>query len=214
MTNGKNGRKDSEAKRRQTQSSCCHASGHGRASIARRPSIGVPPRFWLRRPNATTRLQFRATWDGARERALSANRPVSVQRSSSQTGRSAGRAGTRSRPGAGCKPARGHRTRPVLRPAGRSTSDWARFESICNLNRDKCQQYGDSKFMRGRQRFCGHFRTSALSAAQTGECREGPHQWRPTNLSIHRPCPRPAATPMSWKHARPRVRSTLPASSA
>ena len=103
------------------------------------PSIGVPPRFWLRRPNATTRLQFRATWDGARKRALSANRPVSVQRSSSQTGRSAGRAGARSRPGAGCKSARGRRTRPVLRPAGRSTSDWARFESICNWNSDNSQ---------------------------------------------------------------------------
>src|SRR5690348_2270336 len=24
------------------------------------PSIGVPPRLWLRRPNATTQLQFRA----------------------------------------------------------------------------------------------------------------------------------------------------------
>jgi hypothetical protein len=35
--------------------------GHARAWIARRPSIGVPPRLWLRRPNATTQLQFRAS---------------------------------------------------------------------------------------------------------------------------------------------------------
>jgi len=39
----------------------CRGVGRGRAWIARRPSIGVPPRFWLRRPNATTRLQFRAS---------------------------------------------------------------------------------------------------------------------------------------------------------
>jgi hypothetical protein len=53
--------KDSEAKRRQTQLVSCRAFGHGRAWIARRPSIGVPPRLWLRRPNATTQLQFRAS---------------------------------------------------------------------------------------------------------------------------------------------------------
>jgi hypothetical protein len=40
-------------------------SGHGRAPIGGRPSIGVPPRLWLRRPNATTQLQFRATRDEA-----------------------------------------------------------------------------------------------------------------------------------------------------
>jgi hypothetical protein len=39
----------------------CHGVGHGRACSGRRTSIGVPPRFWLRRPNATTRLQFRAS---------------------------------------------------------------------------------------------------------------------------------------------------------
>src|SRR5262249_41484021 len=91
MTNGKNERKDSEAKRRQTQSSCCHASGHGRAWIARRPSIGVPPRFWLWRPNATTRLQFRATRDEAAV-GFPLSLPVSVQRCFSQTGRTADRA--------------------------------------------------------------------------------------------------------------------------
>jgi hypothetical protein len=43
----------------------CRAFGHGCAWIARRPSIGVPPRLWLRRPNTTTQLQFRATRDEA-----------------------------------------------------------------------------------------------------------------------------------------------------
>jgi hypothetical protein len=56
---------NSEAKRRQTQGSSTVPHGHGRAWIARRPSIGVPPRLWLRRPNATTQLQFRATRDEA-----------------------------------------------------------------------------------------------------------------------------------------------------
>ena len=39
----------------------CRGFGHGRACSGRRTSIGVPPRFWLRRPNTTTRLQFRAS---------------------------------------------------------------------------------------------------------------------------------------------------------
>jgi hypothetical protein len=43
----------------------CRGFGHGRACSGRRTSIGVPPRFWLRRPNATTQLQFRATRDEA-----------------------------------------------------------------------------------------------------------------------------------------------------
>ena len=68
------------------------ACGPGRAPIGVRTSIGVPPRLWLRRPNATTQLQFRASLTGARKRALPANRPAAVQRCFSQTGRSAGRA--------------------------------------------------------------------------------------------------------------------------
>ena len=43
----------------------CRGFGHGCAWIARRSSIGVPPRLWLRRPNATTQLQFRATREEA-----------------------------------------------------------------------------------------------------------------------------------------------------
>ena len=68
------------------------ACGPGRAPIGVRTSIGVPPRLWLRRPNATAQLQFRASRAGAFKRALPANRPATVQRCSSQTGRNAGRA--------------------------------------------------------------------------------------------------------------------------
>ena len=42
-------------------------------------------------------------------------------------------AASRSRPGAGCKAARGHHTRPALQPAGRSAPNYrARFGTICN----------------------------------------------------------------------------------
>src|SRR5690242_13320867 len=40
-------------------------TGPAAPPIGGRPSIGVPPRLWLRRPNATTQLQFRATRDEA-----------------------------------------------------------------------------------------------------------------------------------------------------
>ena len=84
--------RNSEAKRRQTQRSLGRACGPGRAPIGVRTSIGVPPRLWLRRPNATAQLQFRASRAGAFKRALPANRPATVQRCFSQTGRNAGRA--------------------------------------------------------------------------------------------------------------------------
>ncbi len=94
-------RKSSEAKRRQTQRSLGRTIGPGRAPIGVRTSIGVPPRLWLRRPNATARLQFRASRAGAFKRALPANRPATVQRCSSQTGRNAGRAEDPKPPGSG-----------------------------------------------------------------------------------------------------------------
>jgi hypothetical protein len=46
-------------------------------------------------------------------------RPVSSLPSTSETGRSAGRSGTQSRPGAVCETARGHRPRPTFRIASR-----------------------------------------------------------------------------------------------
>jgi len=100
-TNGKNERKRFGGET-PTDATVVRRAETGTAAppYGRRTSIGVPPRFLLRRPNATAQLQSALPGMGARKRALSANRPVSVQRSSSQTGRSAGRAGTRSRPGA------------------------------------------------------------------------------------------------------------------
>ena len=80
------------------------------------------------------------------ERALPANRPVSVQRSSSQTSRIAGRAGTRSRPGAGCKSARGHRTRPVHAACRPQPVRLGEVRSICNVIGDMSQRCSDITF--------------------------------------------------------------------
>ena len=118
------------------------------------PSIGVPPRFRLRRPNATTRLQFRASRAGAFKRALPANRPATVQRCFSQTGRNAGRAdipeAARERvasPRAGTALAR------RLWPAGHSPSDEARFESACNVIGDVRQLNRDEIFSTRQRSF-------------------------------------------------------------
>jgi hypothetical protein len=65
MTKERTKEKISEAKRRQTQLVFSRAL-RARPRLDRQaPSIGVPPRLWLRRPNATTQLQFRATRDEA-----------------------------------------------------------------------------------------------------------------------------------------------------
>jgi hypothetical protein len=58
--------KNSEAKRRQTQGSSTVPHGHGRAWIARRTSIGVPPRLSsqgvFHRRGLSTRLLLPGTW--------------------------------------------------------------------------------------------------------------------------------------------------------
>ena len=117
----------------------CHY-GHGRASISgRRTSVGVPPRLspeGLFIPKA----QRQARLPGTRQERLVLNArpnrgaktlrgycgrypplPVPVQRCTSRPSRSAGRDDAQRRPGAGCKAA--HRTRPTIRPAGRTMSD-------------------------------------------------------------------------------------------
>ena len=66
--------------------------------------------------------------------------PVPVQRPASQTGRHAGRAFSRNRPGAKVTSPRPRE--PLPPPAGRVTgrcSLWARFGKCCNRNRDGCQ---------------------------------------------------------------------------
>jgi hypothetical protein len=74
MTNGKNERQQRikrkrEAERRQTQFDFILRATPADVATGRRfgrgSPVGVPPRLWLRRPNATTQLQFRATRDEA-----------------------------------------------------------------------------------------------------------------------------------------------------
>ncbi len=68
--------------------------------------------------------------------------PVSSLPSTSETGRSAGRSGTQSRPGAVCETARGHRTRSTFRIASRkrpSTSEcplYIKAVTLCQWKRD------------------------------------------------------------------------------
>jgi len=88
MDDGKNERKDSEAKRRQTQLVFCRADGRSRAWSARRTSIGVPPRRLVPRSLSSQGTQPQArlpgTWRGHVLRILLSGRypplPVPVQR--------------------------------------------------------------------------------------------------------------------------------------
>jgi hypothetical protein len=91
-------------------------AGARRASGGTRSPVGVPPRLLLRRPNATAQLRLRASWDSSLDGCCPPCACPSPA-SSSQTGHSAGRAYSRSRPGTECKSARGDRSRPVLRLA-------------------------------------------------------------------------------------------------
>jgi hypothetical protein len=56
--------------------------------------------------------------------------PVSSLPSTSETGRSAGRSGTQSRPGAVCETARGHRTRSTFRIASRKRPSLSEIDSV------------------------------------------------------------------------------------
>src|SRR5665213_3692144 len=94
--------------------------GCGRASSGTRSPLGAPPRHspgrrihhWLSSRTALPETRL----DGGYPLL-----PVSSQPSSSETGRSAGRSGTQSRPGSGVTtPARGHRTRSVSRIVSRN----------------------------------------------------------------------------------------------
>ncbi|SNB59737.1 hypothetical protein SAMN05414138_1149 [Rhodoplanes sp. JGI PP 4-B12] len=68
MTNGKNGKerkKISEAKRRQTQWELCRAFGHGRAPYEGRTTVGVPPRLspkGLSSSSAQLQARLPGTW--------------------------------------------------------------------------------------------------------------------------------------------------------
>ena len=76
-----------------------HPSGCGRDLSAGRSPVGVPPRHLRQRTNATAQLQKRSSWDAAKKRALPA--PACPSPAAwPQTGHSAGRTSSRSRPGA------------------------------------------------------------------------------------------------------------------
>jgi hypothetical protein len=120
--------KISEAKRRQTQAFFCRAlRTRPRLEIARRTSIGVPPRFSsqgvFHRKGLSTRLMLpgtrRKSCGPSVGRALPAPTCPSPARLS-QPSPSARRLMPECRPGAGCKSARGHRPRPCdpTMPAG------------------------------------------------------------------------------------------------
>ncbi len=125
-------RKNSEAERRQTQVWVVIRATLTRVTtrlrFGRGSLVGVPPRLWLRRPNATTQLQFRASLAGAFKRALPANRPAAVQRCFSQTGRNAGRADNPKLPGSGLqvRPRAPHSPRAAACRLQR-VQPWARF---------------------------------------------------------------------------------------
>jgi hypothetical protein len=73
-------------------------AGARRASGGTRSPVGVPPRLLLRRTNATAQLRLRASWDSSLDGCCPPKTCPSPA-SSSQTGHSAGRAYSRSRPG-------------------------------------------------------------------------------------------------------------------
>src|ERR1700728_2866221 len=116
-------KKPREAERRKTQRPDVRAFGRGSAPCEARPPCGAPPRHSPPAVTPMAQLQNRVSGDTARTGVLPASaRPLAV--SSSRTGHSAGRAGPRSRPGAECKSARGHRASlrlPGL-PSGKAPS--------------------------------------------------------------------------------------------
>jgi hypothetical protein len=69
--------------------------------------------------------------------------PVSSLPSTSETGRSAGRSGTQSRPGAVCETARGHRTRSTFRIASRKRPSLNEYPPYINTS-DACQWKRDN----------------------------------------------------------------------
>ena len=92
----KTGRRD--AGRRVVLPSASFGMRSRRSAGARSP-VGVPPRHLRQRTNATAQLQKRSSWDVAKRRALPA--PACPSPAAwPQTGHSAGRTFSRSRPGA------------------------------------------------------------------------------------------------------------------
>ena len=122
--------KEREAERRKAQPTLAASSG-----MRQRPMRG-PLAF--RRSTAALAKANASTFGSApdpRFLRLSANGhypflPVSSLPRTAGTGLSAGRSGTRSRPGAVCETARGHRTRSACRMASGMHPSGARFDSL------------------------------------------------------------------------------------
>ena len=136
-------RKDSEAKRRQTQGFFCRAVRarprlERQAHIYRRSTAVLVPRSLS---SQGTQHQAVPSWDVVERVSLSVERALPAPTCPSPATKRAlvvmlgGYA--QSRPGAGCKSARGHRTRPRglgMPPRPRPTK--ARFGSVCIRNGD------------------------------------------------------------------------------
>jgi hypothetical protein len=98
------------------------------ASSGTRSPVGVPPRLWLRRTNATT--QLRARFLGRDSGGRYPPSSVPVQRAPRRpVVMPAGRV-ARSGPGAECKSARGHRTRSTPGLASRRASSMSEIRRL------------------------------------------------------------------------------------
>jgi hypothetical protein len=106
--------------------------GRGSGLIGARSPSGAPLRHSPARsqpPWLSSRTAFPGTRPG---RCFARPQQIPNTASSSQTGPRAGRAGPRSRPGAECKSARGHRTRSVFGCASRTRPLGERDSLQCN----------------------------------------------------------------------------------
>ena len=113
-----------EAKRRKAQSNHwprsinrrCRSSmpGRGCAPLSGRARLPAPHRGTRQAERIQPWLSSRTALPETRHGGRYPLPPVCSLPRSAETGRSAGRAGTRSRPGAACETARGHRTRSAV----------------------------------------------------------------------------------------------------
>jgi hypothetical protein len=110
------------ARQRATDKAACAAPPLSGALACRRST--TPLAKGSRRPQGSASGQV--SWEAAPNAAACRQHHPHIQRSTSHTGHSAGGHDARSRPGAECKSARGHRTHPTARfasgrrPSGRA----------------------------------------------------------------------------------------------
>src|SRR5579862_4940096 len=127
--------------------------GCGGGLIAARPPCGAPPRYSPRRthPDIGSALSP-ALPETRRIRALPSAACLSPPRSA-ETGRSAGRAVTRGRPGTVCETARGNRTCSTFWTAsGMVPFDEQALTQVCIYIGDECQEIVAVSETNGRRR--------------------------------------------------------------